>query len=390
MHMHIEASEQFWNQVIEELIGEIPVLVDDFLGLLQHRGLYEDGQVPPADLEHTAHEMFQVLLEQLSGRPTTHHRQHHQDTAVRLAQRRARQDVQIDTLMAAVRLDFIIIWRRLRQLIPESNIDLLVDRTEQILTVVEGYIGQVQLEFIAETARLAHDARLATERHLSRLLNIHQLSTVSLEHIATGLRVDRDGAFEVAVSTDDSVGALQNAAADELAEGSVLGYTYRSRFCLIRQQQRNEPPLQQLYPEVPAAHATGIEGLSAIRPGVEGMVQMLSAADAVVEMISVDRLWPAAASAHLSTLIPGFPHRHVRGLRALPGRERREVLEAVEHYLDTGSIKLTAEALHCHRNTVINRLSAFSGATGLDARIPKQAALALIATSDGHLHTDED
>ncbi|MFG6304448.1 helix-turn-helix domain-containing protein [Corynebacterium hesseae] len=48
-------------------------------------------------------------------------------------------------------------------------------------------------------------------------------------------------------------------------------------------------------------------------------------------------------------------------------------------YLDCGSIKDSAEALHCHRNTVLNRLRQVTELTGLDITQPKDAARALLA-----------
>ncbi|MFG2946225.1 helix-turn-helix domain-containing protein [Streptomyces adustus] len=68
------------------------------------------------------------------------------------------------------------------------------------------------------------------------------------------------------------------------------------------------------------------------------------------------------------------------GLAALAGlavHERRRLVETVRHYLDTGSIKATAEALYCHRNTVVKRLDRFQELAGVDLRIPRQAALVL-------------
>lgn len=54
-------------------------------------------------------------------------------------------------------------------------------------------------------------------------------------------------------------------------------------------------------------------------------------------------------------------------------------LRVLETFLRTGSVNVTAEQLHYHRNTILNRLREFKNKTGLDPQIPGEAALLLIA-----------
>ena len=56
-----------------------------------------------------------------------------------------------------------------------------------------------------------------------------------------------------------------------------------------------------------------------------------------------------------------------------------DVVDTVGAYLKSGSTKDVAALLHCHRNTVVNRLQSFKAQTGLDVTVPSQAALALAA-----------
>lgn len=46
-------------------------------------------------------------------------------------------------------------------------------------------------------------------------------------------------------------------------------------------------------------------------------------------------------------------------------KERDQLVETVDAYLRTGSVKATSEQTYCHRNTVINRLKSFESCTGL-------------------------
>jgi DNA-binding PucR family transcriptional regulator len=54
-------------------------------------------------------------------------------------------------------------------------------------------------------------------------------------------------------------------------------------------------------------------------------------------------------------------------LLKVPLAERRLLLDTLNSWLATGgSINQTANAVHCHRNTVINRLRRIESTTGLD------------------------
>src|SRR5690606_26119263 len=125
--------------------------------------------------------------------------EHQQQAAKRLGVRRARQKIQLESLMDAIRLDFVVLWRRIRAIMRDEEMPVLIEYTENILTTIEQYIREVQLEFLAETARIARDARLATERHMARLLTSRHLPQSGIEVIAQGLNVAADAEFEVVV-----------------------------------------------------------------------------------------------------------------------------------------------------------------------------------------------
>ncbi|MGX9901519.1 helix-turn-helix domain-containing protein [Arthrobacter sp. SA17] len=57
------------------------------------------------------------------------------------------------------------------------------------------------------------------------------------------------------------------------------------------------------------------------------------------------------------------------------------LLETVSVFLDSGSLVETSELLRCHRNTIVNRLTAFEKYTGLNLQKPRDAAAALLALS---------
>lgn len=372
------ASAAAWQATLQRVADDIDLVVEDFLVELHGSSLYEDGLVEHADLRHTAHETFRYLLDQMMAKPMSAHQR---GAAKRLGARRADQRVQLEDLMAAIRLDFIVLWRRMRTLMPVDQVPVLVDHTEILLTTIEYYIREVQLEFLAETARIARDARLATERHLARLLNTAQLSQPNIDHIAQGLGVDAEGRFEVVVVHENAVLDVQAALADQLATGQLLGYPYGSGYCIV-QQTGTATGLAVLCERFAGGYREDVAGLAAVPQVVASLHRLLEFHPDLVGLTALDQLWPAAVADTLTELLPDFPHRYLAGLHELPRTDRADVLVAIESFLTTGSVKETAEVIGRHRNTVINRLRTFETATGLDVKVPRDAVLATLVLSN--------
>lgn len=364
-----------WQAILQRVVDDLELIVDDFLAELQGRSLYEDGLVEITDLRHTAIETFRYLLDRMMGKPMT---EHQQNAARRLGVRRARQKIQIEDLMAAIRLDFVVLWRRIRATMSSDEMPVLVEHVETMLTTIERYIREVQLEFLAETARIARDARLATERHMARLLNSSHLTPASLDIIAQGLKVEVNAEFEVVVINESAVLEVQDALAEPLAAGKILGYPYRSGYCLIQERASKAAPLATLCRDYAGGYIGQITGLATVPNAVAALTRLLEYQPETTGLMSVEALWPAAISDTLSTLVPDFPDSYLTDLVQLPVAERHEVITTIKYFLDTGSIKTTASCVNRHRNTVINRLRSFEATTGLDVKIPRDAVLATL------------
>src|SRR5699024_6776715 len=234
------ANAAGWQAILQRVADDLDSIVEDFLAELHGRSLYEDGLVEITDLQHTAIETFRYLLDRMMGKPMT---EHQQNAARRLGVRRARQKIQIEDLMAAIRLDFVVLWLRIRATMSPDEIPVLVDHAETMLTTMERYIREVQLELLAETARIARDARLSTERHNARLLYICQLTPASMHTNAQGLNVEVSAECDVVVINESPVLEAQDALADPLAAGKILGYPSPSGYCPIQERVSTATPL---------------------------------------------------------------------------------------------------------------------------------------------------
>lgn len=374
-----------WQAILQRVADAMDVVVEDFLTELRGSSLYEDRSVEVADLRHTAHETFRYLLDRMMEKPMS---QHQRDAAKRLGIRRAGQKIQLEDLMAAIRLDFVVLWRRIRATMRENEMPVLVDHTEVLLTTIESYIREVQLEFLSETARISRDARLATERYLSRLLNTTQLPASALAQIAHGLKVPVDGTFEVVVIHETAVLQVQEALAEQLATGAVLGYPFGSGYTVFQARSRNVTRLSTLCKAYTGGSVARVEGLGRVPEVVESLSGLLEYHTDRTGLVPIDQLWPAAMADTLTGLLPDFPQRYTAGLVELPAADIAEVLATIRSFLDNGSIKDTAESVNRHRNTVINRLKTFEIATGLDVKVPRDAVLAtlILATPAMQMH----
>lgn len=130
--------------------------------------------------------------------------------------------------------------------------------------------------------------------------------------------------------------------------------------------------------EVPAAARAAAELLRVTRS--DGTASGAGAAgDANGTVRTPADAWPAVAWSALTTRLPArYLPADAAGLDGLPRAERERLASTAQRYLDTGSIKRTAEDLFCHRNTVVKRLARFEEVTGLRLTVPRDAALALL------------
>ncbi|HWO61891.1 MAG TPA: helix-turn-helix domain-containing protein, partial [Umezawaea sp.] len=86
-----------------------------------------------------------------------------------------------------------------------------------------------------------------------------------------------------------------------------------------------------------------------------------------VEVAALAERLPEALLLGSPDLAAALVDRRLGPLLKIPRPERKLLLDTLEAWLTTGgSINRTATAVHCHRNTVINRMHRVEAVTGLD------------------------
>lgn len=370
------AKDAEWLELVASLNDRVPELVRRFLEEFAERGLYDEESVSPEDLHDTAEATFTMLIARLTNPELDH-----SEVAEDLGVRRARQGVPVGALLEAVRIDFRILWRMMHETVDPASMHVLMDNVEWLLTVVEQYVSEVQQAFLREAAVLQSDARLATERFLARLFNLAAPSRAFLEEVATQLGVDQAATFEAISIPSEWVERAQRRLAKQLAGGEIHSYGFRGTLFLFRQVPEEGTSWAREHASLPSVYIGSIDGLESVPEVARATIAIHAANPHLEELAEIEDVWAATANEYFETLLPGFTERFLGGLEELSDYERERIVSTIREYLTTGSIKQTAEAVFCHRNTVINRLRVFTDATGLNVTVPAQAALAQVVLS---------
>lgn len=368
---------QPWPRMLELLARDRDGLVADFLGRLSALGRYSDGLIPDEDLRQTATDTFDMLTRRLAGLPLPGHLS---DLPTRLGVRRARQGVAREDLLEAVRLDFRVLWAGLVRAGGADSAQILVLHVEEILGTVEQYISDVQAAFLEERAALERDSRAEAAQALSRLLGSGDRAAEVAAQVAPVLGVAVDGVFEVLFAAPGpGAGPGRRSEPGGPARDGCLVWEFDDGVALVREGRARWPlPLEGMT----GGAVPGVRGLAEVPAAIAAARRLAGYARPGGGFVRAEGVWPALARDRLLEVLPGFGREAVERVAALEPDARTRLLETLEHYTATGSVKATAESLYCHRNTVVNRLQAFREVTGLDLTVPVEAARALVLFSD--------
>lgn len=368
----VAGEDREWLDLVDELDKEVPLLVEEFLSELLSSGLYSGDLVNREDLAESAAETFVFLIDRLRsplGAPDRHL------IARRLGRLRARQGVAMQDLVDAVQLDFPVLWRRLRLHAGEERMGVLINHVERVHVVVDRYSFSVREEFIRETARIAQNVSIANQRHLARLFAEGPVNADVLGDVATGLGVDVDATYELALISPEHVGAVRRTIGDELADGKLFGHEIGPTLAVLRPPDKAQP-LDTMIGGCAGVLFSGVQGLAAVRVTARGAVEMLRSHPELSRLHPYTDLLPGTVLRHIrGRMVPGFLREQGAAIEELVQDGSDQLVPTVRTFLGTGTVKATASAMYCHRNTVVNRLNSFARVTGLDVTRPADAGI---------------
>lgn len=371
--------EKRWHDIVAKVHGTIPRLVEDFLAAFSRSGRYGDSLVSEDELRLTAFEVFARITDVLVGAMDEEELRTH---AQSLGRRRAHQGVELATLIDAIQLDFTVLWEHLRRAAGADQ-EALIDHVAQVHSVVTMYNLVVRDAYRLEEARGQHDVHRAHARHLERLFAAESLGALGIAEITRALNLDAECHLDVAVAHPTAAVEMRALLDAPISSGEAFGHGVRGMFVAF--WPISQRPSGQSTRDIGAGLATisgilfrDIIGLAGVRAAAQQAPRIFDATGPLDNLTEApDALWAVAGDA-----IADFPASGITELTQEITELRLSnapLYQTITTYLDCGSIKDSAEALHCHRNTVLNRLRQVTELTGLDITRPKDAARALLA-----------
>lgn len=373
--MHIDSTDG-WSSIVQRVREDLPVLVDAFLEQFHDLGYYREDIVDDAELRSTASSILGLFLVQLEygmdeDSLTAHARQ--------LGTKRAHQGVRLSALVDAIQIDFSVLWDHFRATVPSEQLPLLVEHVADIQRLVSRYTVHIRGAYAAEQARARRDARFAHARHIERLFSAEHLGEQAMEAISRALGIAEGTAIDLVVFHPSEWAPAQTVLEPLAARGEIYGHGYHGLYAAFFPASKNAQDFIRDHTDhLGAVTFNQLPDLAAVRTAVRASVTMFDAAENPGRLIPVEDVAWALAAQQIRPLLPAqlqAAHAGVVELR----KSAPDVVDTVGAYLKSGSTKDVAALLHCHRNTVVNRLQSFKAQTGLDVTVPSQAALALAA-----------
>ncbi len=359
----------------------------------QNPGYRTVGVVPQDDLWRSCHDnltrVLELIAEGAGGVPPEADGRY--DAARATGRRRAEQRMPLDDVLRSFRLGGRLVWE---SLIDQAHVDNSVD-TDGLLDVATR-VWEVVDTTSAQVAAAYH----STESNLVR--TDEQRRAALWEGLLQGRAKDLAFAYEASRIIGIPVeGPCAVVVADigpsgatpwerRLAAGRI-GSAWQVRAntmvgLLTLRQPTMDPAILRDVLDVPAGVSLVVRGLAEVDVAYRQALlarRTLPAGRSEVAVLA-ERL-PEALLLNAPELADQLVRRWLGDLLAVPAAERRLLLGTLQIWVATGgSIRHTAEAACCHRNTVINRLQRMQAITGHDFTDPAcqvELALALRASA---------
>jgi len=389
VHMHISPTAHVSPQragapltpalraLVRSCLDDVDSLVDDYVAEVSRFEGYRGGRVPPEDLRETARFSFELLLRRVGGLPVSEQLER---VSIELGRRRLHDGVPLEELLAAVRMDFVVLWNALMARVPPADLAALTSGAVRVWDAVELHTVHVHTSYLDEVAVLARARERERALLVGRLLSSDGADPHLVAQVATALQVDAAAPLLVVVSLADSERALSEAAARS-GRGVAHVQHHNGRAVLLAEPGGDGVPAW-LRP-VPCAVAPVAHGLARVPAAARTAAEIAALSRGDDGAVTLRQAWPRVAAARLGEVAGMLEELVLGGLATAPEVERQRLLETVMTYLTQGSVARTAGSLFCHRNTVLNRLSRFTELTGFDPTLPVDAASVVVALQCG-------
>ncbi len=384
-----------FGELVDIVLSQIEAItdstVDDILALVPEYG--RGDLVGRADLTRLLHGNVERLLLAFAGRDPQSR------ALIRMAadtgSQRADQGIPLEALLQAYRLAAQSIWRRLLDLARSREPavrDQLLDQAIRLWRVTDEASAAVASSYRRRDRELRRRAQLRREALLDALFAGRGGEQQIADDAEQVLGLPSAGRYVVvAVIRRDHETPPVSRRITQLLNAFRVTSVWRERVdrelgVILLGETRLSRVLTLLsdnldHPVGVSAEVSGIEQL-----GVAAGLAELTAASHPLRVTGVamldDRL-PEVLLVNAPHLAARLRRRYLARILELPAEEREVLVETLVTWLGSGrSAAVTASTLHCHRNTVFNRIrriEELAGASLDDARAAVALQLALFA-----------
>ncbi|WP_224400335.1 helix-turn-helix domain-containing protein [Corynebacterium poyangense] len=387
-----------WENLVKSIENRNEEFADAFLAKFLQRRPYGEKTIPDSEAHATARMIFDALVELLradpnQGRSPTNSR-NIKDQLEKFGRLRARKGISIEAVVETMRLDFAVIWHMLEAQAKGPQREVLLSQAVRVNQAVDTLSSQVRDAYLRERAEMDNDSRIATINYLQRLINPQELNEEEYLEISKGLGIGNVEGVDALITSPRYSGLIEKTVLKSLMVGDVMGVRIQDCYCLLSPSKNDY--FSKIVSKVPRETVSILyplrKGLAEVHTALRGAPDLLRQLELLSGMhyefpLHIDSAVDLVVGSYIYQVIPGLVDEKVKVLMGIRARERHNIVEAVETYLSTGSVKAVASQLYCHRNTVMNRLKSFADYTDISPLKPKNYALIIGVLA--RLHDEE-
>jgi hypothetical protein len=382
-----DAGSRTAKSLVAKVLTRVPELTDALVRLIeeQNSGYRRVGVVARDDLWRSCHDNITRVLQLIAtaaGDGSTLEGTQPYDAARATGRHRAEQRMPLDDVLRSFRLGGRLIWETLiehARADGEADPADLVDMATWVWQVVDATSAQVATAYHQTERELvrADEQRRATL--WEGLLHGRAKDLAFALEAARIIEVPVDGPYAVAaIDVDTGDDRTGPALAARMAAARITSAWQVRTNTLVGLLSLGAVALEHAH-AVLRKHVTSPAGLSLVVSGLadtdtayrQAMLARNTVIPGRVEVAAMAERLPEALLLSSPELAGHLISRRLGPLLKVPFAERRLLLDTLGAWLATGgSISRTADAAHCHRNTVINRMRRIESITGQDLEDP--------------------
>lgn len=377
-----QTGDMRWIDLVTELKGSLSLMQEEFVVRVQGIAGYAGESVTREELQNSAVVSIGLILNSMAG---PEHYPLMVEFASGLGDRRAHQGVAAEALMSAVRLDFPIIWSTLLRLSNPGDAPLVASRAEDVWRVVDDYAAAIHSSYLSARVDMAQQEAGVRQEFISALFGAQGRNVETRERFARAFNVGANMPYAIAAGTGQCAGKLRQLAAFPgrsnpvfLHESAEHTYVFWPAVAGMFGTHEANPTELATIPCGLVYAADGLMGLATAARVAAALSELAKPSD--LGPVTIDEHWARLARTRLGDAGVDLGSLYEAKLDSCCRAEEIDRLrETVGCFLLNGSVGATAEALFCHRNTILNRLRRFKDITGIDLAVPADAARIVVA-----------